>query len=146
MIFSFVSWRFQNTTRWFHGKKLKLTRAQFAPTSSTSVSVLVSYYQVVPLPVFSVKSPRRKLNYSNPKCVKSKQLPKKNKDMKVNPNKDAHSSFSEDVHSNKQTKERKMWRIFFKFTVGTAILSVMRFSSIWILLPWLIYDGWPRLR
>lgn len=31
-------------------KKLKLTRAQFAPFSSTSVSVLVSYYQVVPLP------------------------------------------------------------------------------------------------
>ena len=123
---------------------MKLTRAQFAPTSSTSVSVLVSYYQVVPLPVFSVKSPRRKLNYSNPKCVKSKQLPKKNKVMKVNPNKDAHSCLSEDVHSNKQTKERKMWRIFFKFTVGTAILSVMRFSSIWILLPWLIYDGWPR--
>ena len=31
-------------------KKLKLTRAQFAPFSSTSVSVLVSYYQNVPLP------------------------------------------------------------------------------------------------
>ena len=28
-------------------------------------------------------------------------MPKNAKDMKLNPNKDAHSSFSEDVHSNK---------------------------------------------
>ena len=35
--------------------------------------------------------------------------------------------------------------MFFKITVGTAILSVIRLSTLWILLPWLIYDGWPRL-
>ena len=66
--------------------------------------------------------------------------------MKVNPNKKAHSSFSKDVHSNKPAKKRRMWRIFFKFAVGTVFLFVMRLSALWILLPWLIYDGWPRLR
>ena len=66
--------------------------------------------------------------------------------MKVNPNKKAHSSFSKDVHSNKPAKKRKMWRMFFKFAVGTVFLFVMRLSALWILLPWLIYDGWPRLR
>jgi hypothetical protein len=71
-------------------------------------------------------------------------MPKKNKDMKLNPNRDVHSSFSKDVHSNKQKNKRKMWKIFFKFTVGTAILYVTRLSIIWILLPWLVYDGWPR--
>ena len=30
-------------------------------------------------------------------------VPKNAKEMKLNPNRDAHSSFSEDVHSNKQT-------------------------------------------
>ena len=44
-----------------------------------------------------------------------------------------------------QTKKRNIWRLFFKITIGTAILSVMRLSTFWILLPWLIYDGRPRL-
>ena len=44
-----------------------------------------------------------------------------------------------------QTKKRNIWRLFFKITIGTAILSVIRLSTLWILLPWLIYDGWPRL-
>ena len=35
----------------------------------------------------------------------SNSMPKNAKDMKLNPNRDSHSSFSEDVHSKKTKKQ-----------------------------------------
>ena len=50
-------------------------------------------------------------------------MPKNAKDMKLNPNRDSHSSFSEDVHSKKQTNKLIMAKILMDREKKTPITA-----------------------